>query len=195
MKEKEYETLRKEIMQWQAHRFALASGSLIVVFAILGWAVNASDKWSWPLLSSVILALLILIIYLSWLMGLFMSRISTYLEVFHELGSTELGWERRHRVPHRNFLSSKGAYAAMYFVLAAVSVVVSVATCRAAPTRMHYVMFGVTVTILIGALFVLIFRSHPWDKYRKQWEKLKDKEANATRAYASAQQIVGRERR
>jgi len=137
LKEKEYETLRKEIMQWQAQRFALATGSLVVVFAILGWAVNASDKWSWPLLSSVILALLTLVAYLSWLMGLFMSRISTYLEVFHELGSTNLGWERRHRVPHRNFFSSKGAYAALYFVLGAVSIAVSSATCRAEPTHTH----------------------------------------------------------
>jgi membrane protein YdbS with pleckstrin-like domain len=180
MKEKEYETLRKEIMQWQAQRFAVASGTLVVVFAILGWSVNASDKWSWPVLSSVILALLTLVAYLSWLMGLFMSRISTYLEVFHEKDSTTLGWERRHRVPHRHFFSSKGAYAALYFVLAVVSTAVSIFTCGKAASQEMYVLFAAFVIFFLVMLWVLIFRSHPWARYLEQWNDLKTQEMNAT---------------
>src|ERR1041384_3337493 len=176
MKEKEYETLRKEIMQWQAQRFAVASGTLVVVFAILGWSVNASDKWSWPVLSSVILALLTLVAYLSWLMGLFMSRISTYFEVVHEKDPTALGWERRHRVPHRHFFSSKGAYAALYFVLAVVSTAVSIFTCDKAASRKMFVLFAAFVIFFLAMLWVLIYRSHPWARYLEQWNDLKTQE-------------------
>jgi len=44
MKEKEYDTLRQEIMHWQSRRFSVVTGSLVVVIAILGWAINAPDK-------------------------------------------------------------------------------------------------------------------------------------------------------
>jgi hypothetical protein len=193
MKEKEYETLRKEILQWQNQRFAIGTGSLVVVFAILGWAITASEKWAWPVLSSVILALLVLVAYLSWLMGLFSSRISTYLEVFHETDFMDLGWERRHRIPHRNFLTTKGAYAALYFGLGVVSCAVSFTVCRAAPTRQSFLLFGFFVLVFVLMLMVLIFKSHPWDRYLQQWRRIKASEEELAVALGSPPQAISAE--
>ncbi len=108
MKEKEYDTLRQEIMHWQSRGFSVVTGSLVVVIAILGWAINSPDKWSWTIVSSILLAILSIAGFMTWLIGLLKSRISTYLEVFHEADSAELGWERRHREPKRSFLSILG---------------------------------------------------------------------------------------
>jgi|KBSSwiStaDraftv2_1062776.scaffolds.fasta_scaffold2020414_1 hypothetical protein len=67
MKEKEYDTLRQEIMHWQSRRFSVVTGSLVVVIAILGWAINAPDKWSWTIVSSILFAILSIAGYMTWL--------------------------------------------------------------------------------------------------------------------------------
>jgi len=43
MIEKEYESLRKEILEWQNRRFTVASASLVAVTGILGWTLNHPD--------------------------------------------------------------------------------------------------------------------------------------------------------
>src|ERR1051325_302562 len=121
-------------MQWQARRFSLVTGSLIVVVAILGWAVNAPDKWSWTVVSSILFAMLSIAGYMTWLIGLLNTRIGTYLEVFHEEDSADIGWERRQRDRKGNFISSKGAYATMFFGVGVISLTVSLTVCKAHPS-------------------------------------------------------------
>ena len=141
MKEKEYDALRQEIMHWQSRRFSLVTGSLIIVIAILGWAVNAPDKWSWTVVSAILFAMLSIASYMTWLVGLLISRISTYLEVFHENDSADIGWERRQRKSKGNFVSSKGAYATMFFGVGIISLAVSLTVCKAQPTTQSVILF------------------------------------------------------
>ena len=193
MKEKEYDTLRQEIMQWQSRRFSVVTGSLVIVIAILGWSVNAPDKWSWTVVSSMLFAMLSIAGYMTWLLGLLTSRISTYLEVFHEDDSDDLGWERRHRKPARNFISSKGAYATMYFGVGLISLAVSSAVCKAQPTMPSIILFSVFAASFLSMLIVLAFGKRPWDKYIKQWKEIKAQEIrliDGTLPVGSAQQVI-----
>ncbi|HEX8173989.1 MAG TPA: hypothetical protein VF543_02600 [Pyrinomonadaceae bacterium] len=176
MKEKEYDTLRQEIMHWQSRRFSVVTGSLIIVIAILGWAVNAPDKWSWAVVSSILFAMLSIAGYMTWLIGLLISRISTYLEVFHEDHSENIGWERRHRIPKRNFISSKGAYATMFFGVGIISLAVSLTVCTAPATSRSITLFSLFVASFLSMIIGLAFGKRPWDKYIKQWKEIKDQE-------------------
>lgn len=141
MKEKEYETLRQEIMHWQSRRFSVVTGSLLVVIAILGWAVTAPDKWSWTVVSSILFAMLSIAGYMTWLVGLLITRIGTYLEVFHENDSVDIGWEKRQRKSKGNFVSSKGAYATMFFGVGIISLSVSLTVCKAQPSTPSILLF------------------------------------------------------
>jgi hypothetical protein len=193
MKEKEYDTLRQEIMHWQARRFSVVTGSLIIVIAILGWAVNAPDKWSWTVVSSILLAMLSIAGYMTWLIGLLCSRISTYLEVFHENDSTDMGWERRHRKPKRNFISSKGAYATMFFGVGIISLAVSFTVCRAHPTTPSIILCSLFGASFLSMVIVLAFGKRPWDKYIKQWQEIKAQEIRSIEDklfIGSAQQVI-----
>jgi len=177
MKEKEYDTLRQEIMHWQSRRFSVVTGSLVVVIAILGWAINAPDKWSWTIVSSILFAILSIAGYMTWLIGLLTSRISTYLEVFHEANSVEIGWERRHRAPKRNFLSSKGAYSLMYLGVGFISFIVSRTVCQAQPSTLSRVLFFLIAASFLSMVSVLAFGKRPWKRYIEQWEQIKNLES------------------
>jgi hypothetical protein len=193
MKEKEYDTLRQEIMHWQSRRFSVVTGSLIIVTAILGWAVNAPDKWSWTVVSSILFAMLSIAGYMTWLIGLLCSRISTYLEVFHEHDSVDLGWERRHRKPKRNFISSKGAYATTFFGVGVISLAVALTVCKAHPTPPSIILFFLFTASFLSTVIVLAFGKRPWDKYIKQWQEIKAQEMQLMAdklVLASAQQII-----
>jgi hypothetical protein len=193
VKEKEYDTLRQEIMQWQSRRFSLVTGSLIIVVAILGWAVNAPDKWSWTVVSSILFAMLSIAGYMTWLVGLLNSRIGTYLEVFHENDSAEIGWERRQRGRKGNFISSKGAYATMFFGVGIISLAVSLTVCKATPTKPSIILFSLFTTSFLSTVMVLAFGKRPWDKYIKQWQQIKSQEAqliNGQLPVGSSEQIV-----
>jgi len=176
MKDKEYETLREEILQWQSRRFSVVTGSLVMVIALLGWAVSAPDKWSWTAISAMLLGMLTVAGCMTWMIGLLNSSISTYLEVFHEEGSTEIGWERRHRKFTKSFVSSKAAYATMYLGAGILSLAVSKGVCRAQPTwpsRIAFYGFGVAFLLM---LFLMIFGARPWKKYVSMWKRIKDED-------------------
>jgi hypothetical protein len=176
LKEMEYETLREEILQCQSRRFSVVTGSLVIVFAILGWVVSAPDKLSWTLVSSLILFLLTIAGCMTWLIGRSNSGISTYLEVFHEKGSTEIGWERRHRKFKRKLAGSKGAYIAMYLGVGILSVVMAKEVCAAAPSLQSIRMFYFSTGTFLLMLVTLTFWSRPWKRYISKWEKIRDEE-------------------
>ena len=176
MKDQEYETLRKEIMHWQARRFSVVTGSLVIVIALLGWAVSAPEKWSWTAVSAMLLGMLTIAGCMTWMIGLLNSSISTYLEVFHEGPSTEIGWERRHRKFKKSFVSSKVAYAMMYLGAGVLSVAVSKAVCRAQSTwssRIASYVFGVS---FLSTLALMIFVARPWKNYVALWKRIRDEE-------------------
>jgi hypothetical protein len=176
VKEKEYDTLRQEILQWQSRRFTLVTGSLLVVVAILGWAVNAPEKWSWTVVSSILFAMLSIAGYMTWLVGLLCSRIGTYLEVFHENDSAEIGWERRHRGRKGNFVSSKGAYATMYFGVGIISLAVSLTICKAPPTKRSIILFSLFTASFLSTVIILAFGKRPSNRYIMQWQEIKAQE-------------------
>lgn len=181
MKEKEYETLRKEIMDWQSRRFSVVTGSLVLVIAILGWAVTAPDKWSWTVVSSIIFAMLSIAGYMTLLVGRLITRIGTYLEVFHETDSADIGWEKRQRKSKGNFISSKGAYATMFFGVGIISLAVSLTVCRAQPTKQSILLFFLFAASLLSTVIVLAFGKRPWNKYIQQWQEIKTQEESNSR--------------
>lgn len=181
MKEKEYDTLRQEIMNWQSRRFSVVTGSLVIVIAILGWAVTAPDKWSWTVVSSILFAMLSIAAYMTWLVGRLITRIGTYLEVFHET-DCDIGWEKRQRKSKGNFVSSKGAYATMFFGVGIISFSVSLTVCRAQATTPSILLFSVFAASLLSMVIVLAFGKRPWDKYIQQWQEIKTQEAQIAEA-------------
>jgi hypothetical protein len=96
-----------------------------------------------------------------WLVGRLISRISTYLEVFHENDSVDIGWERRQRKTKRNFVSSKGAYATMFFGVGVISLAVSFTVCRAQPTKQSIVLFSLFGGSFLLMVIVLAFGKRP----------------------------------
>lgn len=176
LKEKEYDTLRKEIMEWQSRRFSVATGSLVIVIAILGWAVNSPEKWSWAVVSSILFAMLTIASYLTLLMGLLNSGISTYIEVFHEEKGSEIGWEGRHRKFERRFISSKDGYAIMYCGIGTISLIISIAVCKGRPTLPSLITFVLFVASFLSIVLTLLFRPRPWKEYIKQWNNIKAEE-------------------
>jgi len=176
MKEKEYETLRQEILHWQSRRFSLVTGSLVIVIAILGWAVTAPDKWSWTVVSAILFAMLSIAGYMTWLVGRLITRIGTYLEVFHENHSADIGWEKRQRKSKRNFVSSKGAYATMFFGVGIISLAVSLTVCKGQPTMPSILLFALFAASFLSTVIILAFGKRPWNKYIQQWQEIRAEE-------------------
>jgi hypothetical protein len=114
--------------------------------------------------------------YMTWTVGVLISRISTYLEVFHENDSADIGWEQRQRKSKRNFVSSKGAYATMFFGVGIISVAVSLTVCKAQPTAQSFLLMSLFAASFLLTVIVLAFRKRPWDKYINQWLEIKTQE-------------------
>jgi hypothetical protein len=176
MKEKEYDTLRAEIMEWQSRRFSVVTGSLVLAIGILGWAVSAPEKWSWAVVLSILFAMLTAASYLTWLMGLLNSSISTYLEVFHEECVKDIGWECRHRKFKRGFVTSKDGYATLYLGIGIISVFISFAICTAPPTMPTIITCYIFAASFVSMIMILTFRPRPWDKYIKRWKDIREAE-------------------
>jgi FtsH-binding integral membrane protein len=172
MMDKEYDSLRKEIIEWQTRRFTVASGSIVAVVAVLGWAINSPSRWSWTIVSSLLLSVIAIACYLIWLFGLFNTRISTYIEVFHETDPIGIGWERRHRVPRRHFVSSRGAFTLLFGGVAFLSILIPIIVCQPASSIKGKVLFGTALIFFLIAVWALGFRPPPHRKYLDQWRKI-----------------------
>ena len=178
--DKEYEALRREINEWQSRSFAVANGCLLVVVGILGWAVSAPDKWSWDLVSSLTSIVLSIGYTMIWMIGLLNSKISTYIEVFHEGPSTRLGWEGRQRKFKKNsMLRSKSIYALMFFCIQVLSLVLAYIICNDQPTPLRFFLSMFLFFVLVLTLLMFsIFPQTLWADNIERWRKIRAHEAD-----------------
>lgn len=178
--DKEYETLKQEILLWQEKRFTIVSGSILLVTAALGWIAKDPASWSWEIISIILISFLFCASFLTWFFGISNSRLGAYLEVFYEEGNSVYRWHIRNRKFKDDkkiyrYLNLNSSLALIYIVLGIISIVL--------PSRMNFdndsrfIIVLIAVTILfIFSLALLIGFSHPKRHYVNYWRKLKKEE-------------------
>lgn len=174
MVEKEYESLRKEIIEWQNRRFTVASGSLVAIAAILGWILNKPNELSWAIVASSILLIISIACFLSHLFGLSKTKISTYIEVFHETEQSKTCWERRQK--RIKTASSRRAFALLYFFVGIFGIFISVRFCKSS-TFWEIVSFSIISFLFLVALWMLGLKSPAYENYLKLWKEVKNEDA------------------
>lgn len=172
--DKEYEVLHHEIVEWQARRFTVVGGSLVVTTALLGWVVTCPERWSWDLASALPLAFLACSCYLTWLFARFNAMIGAYLEVFH--ASPWEGRSRQFRSRFR-FMTLNSALAAMYLVLGGMCVTVAYSVSMRKPSPIGILVFAVSLFAFLLSLAALGFRSYPRSRYMQEWRAISDRES------------------
>jgi undecaprenyl pyrophosphate phosphatase UppP len=92
----EYNSLRKEIIEWQNRRFLILGITITLVSGILGLKTNAVSSNISLYISSILLFILASSSCLIWYCGRASAKIAAYLIVFHEERSEQgSGWESR----------------------------------------------------------------------------------------------------
>ena len=173
---KEFETLRQEIIQNQSRRLTLASGSIIMVTAILGWVISSPDAWPGGIISSLLLAVLIAPCCLTTMYARANARISTYIEVFHEDGPPGMGWEGRIRQYHADFgwFDLNKALSLLYLGIGIVSVVIPRSVCT--KTMESWYLLSVTIIVFFVVLIFMAFYSYPKERCIRNWKEIKERE-------------------
>lgn len=178
--DKEYDTLREEILLWQEKRFTIVSGSILIVTAALGWITKDPISWPWEIISIILLAFLFCASILTWFFGVSNSRLGAYIEVFYEADNPEYQWHVRNRkfkddkILYR-YLSLNGCLASVYLVLGIISVVI--------PSKLNFlqksdytILLIMVVSFYLISLILLIGFSHPKQRYVDYWEDMKKME-------------------
>lgn len=182
----EYESLRKEILEWQNRRFLLVAASITLVTGVLGLGLNALGNL-WVIISSLLFLFLACATILSWYAGKANAKIGAYLIVFHEeAGRSEgqgAGWESRlariKNKPWVDLLTLNHSLTAIYVALGIVSFIVPwLAARRPALTGGQSVLILFTAALLVGALLLLWQYSYPRADYIKYWREVKREEQN-----------------
>ena len=93
MKDKEYESLRQEIMYWQQRRFLILSASIVVVTAVFSLSKGEQSVVPASIVSTILLSFLSVMCFVTAYCGNSCSKIGSYLQVFHEESAGDLNWE------------------------------------------------------------------------------------------------------
>ena len=175
MNDSEYQALRAEILGWQGHRITIATWTVVVVTAVLGWIIQAPHRWAWADGSSILMATLASAAILTRFLGLNALRLGTYLEVFHERDD---GWESRNKKfrEGRTWQNLNTGIAIIYTALGAVSIAVPILATDRTPSAGSYVVFALAVCLAGGAIILLLVMPGERDQHVKRWEALRDEE-------------------
>ena len=92
----EYDSLWKELLEWQARRVTLLTSSVTVVTAVLGIGQGFADHLPWWTITTLLLLMLSATGELTTYAGYVNQRIGSFLEVFHD-PKAELQWEHRNQ--------------------------------------------------------------------------------------------------
>lgn len=174
--DKEYDFLRKEILEGQNRRFTIISGTTAIVTAFIGWVVNNPTQWTWTLSSALLLLIISSANYLTWFFGQSNARIGTYLEVFHESIIEDIGWEGRNRRFGIKMLNLNTGIALIYLGLGTLSIIMPFTVCTKVFTLMELIFFCIILVIYSFTLILLFFKSYPRAEYLNIWRKVKNEE-------------------
>jgi hypothetical protein len=152
--DEEYGSLRQEIIERQGRRMATASGTVVVVTAVLGWIVQSPRRWVWADASAILLVAIASAAWLTYVFGMNAVRIGTYIQVFHE--PERRGWESRNLLARRPVAANLNrGLAVVYAGLATISIFAPyVAAGHRAVSSGSYAIFGVA---LAGASVAIIY--------------------------------------
>ncbi len=90
----EYDSLWKELLEWQRRRVTLLTTSITIVVAVLGIGQGFSERVPWWTITTLLLLMLSATCELTAYAGYANQKIGSFLEVFHD-PKTELKWNLR----------------------------------------------------------------------------------------------------
>lgn len=103
----EYDSLWKELLEWQGRRVNLLTSSVTVVTAVLGIGQGFADHLPWWTITTLLLLMLSSTGELTTYAGYVNQRIGSFLEVFHD-PKAELRWEHRNQQFAKTFHDLQG---------------------------------------------------------------------------------------
>ena len=173
----EYQALRAEILGWQGHRMTIATWTVVVVTAVLGWIIQAPHRWAWPDGSAILMATLASAAILTRILGLNALRLGTYLEVFYEADAP--GWESRNAQVRkgRAWENLNTGIAIIYAALAVVSIAVPILATDRSPSAGSYVVFALAVCLAGAAIGMLVMPGER-ARLRERWIEVRDNPQN-----------------
>jgi hypothetical protein len=179
----EYESLREEIKSWQDRRFTLLQGVAALVAAVLALEVAKSPSSDhWPLISSMLLAILSCANGLTWYCGLASSKIGSYLQAFYEEPTSKGNiprWESSLLELKSQALDKFHVnqwFGAIYLVLGLISVGIPYIASKSQSVECFALGFVLsTAAFFVASLILVICFSYPREKYLVQWREIRNK--------------------
>lgn len=173
--DKEYESLRSEIIHWQNREITVFNISLTIIVAYVGWLISldsskliskSSIVFSWQLASLFPILLIGISMNMQRIFEFFMLKISTYLIVYHKSQ-----WEDKNRKVsvEKEFLKLglNNSYALIYFILAAFSTIILIWKFPYEFWVRETILWGFAVAFLVSMTILLFYL-----RFGKQKEKL-----------------------
>ena len=176
----EYTALRAEILEWQSRRMGIASGTMILVTAVLGWIVQHPKGWAWTTAAAILLVAIASAALLTWIFGLNAIRIGSYVQVFHEEAEHGRGWEGRNaefRGPAH--LSLNSGLGLVYSALGGIAVTVPYLVATRPATTFSWVVFALALAAAAAGVSLVL---RPWSRRSdavERWRALRTRETNS----------------
>ena len=181
MKNQEYQSLREDMRHLRSYRLTVYGAVGTLVVAGIGWASVKPEAFSGPFLSALLTLAVAVGAFLSWILHLLAAQIGTYIEVFHEPGTPEIGWERRsmefrkRKVFIATFTSMKMVFGLLYMGLLLFALAGPLSLCKGDISWWHFVFLGIAVVLDAVVMRLCVFtKSH--EAYKEIWQKVGDKE-------------------
>lgn len=179
--DKEYESLREEILNWQEKRFTLASASIVLITTALGFISEGKNTWPWEVSTSIILVFLLCVCLLTWYLGTSNARLGAYIEVFYETEDQPYRWHRRNRLFKDDFFLYKilhfnSCLALIYLVLGISAIVVPLKFGLPIDRKFLYLLIPL-IFLFFTMIVLLIGFSYPRKRYVAYWQKVKEMES------------------
>ncbi len=181
MKNQEYQSLREDMRHLRSYRLTVYGAVGTLVVAGIGWASVKPEAFSGPFLSALLTLAVAVGAFLSWILHLLAAQIGTYIRVFHETGTPEIGWERRSEEfgKRKGFMTTftrlRVVFGLLYMGLFLFALAGPLTLCKGDTSWWHFVFLGIAVVLHAVVMRLCVFiKSH--EAYREIWQKVADKE-------------------
>ena len=120
--EKEYVSLRNEILLWQNRRFLMLSATIVIITAIFGLNKGTGNSIPAHLISAILLLFLSGACLLTAYCGRSSAILGAFIQVFYENKNPDLKWERMNsKFPRKWYEMNLNAMIAIIYLIFGVS--------------------------------------------------------------------------
>ena len=192
IQEKEFESLRSEILHWQDRKIKISNLSIALVTGYAGWMLSRDQATlSWLTVSLFPILVLSLALHLTKIYELFQIRLGAYLAVYHDCE-----WEKKiEQVPVKGKIFNVGynkSYAILYLITAIFTMVALYQNYHAPAGGLVIIVFVLALCCFLSMFITLMAFNFTREKEicMERWKKLKEASENSMNTFSTPGQVI-----